>query len=273
MDPQIIIDTLLEIYRNAVGAIPGFVTGLAVLLIGWLVSWILRKVLVFVLKRLRFDGLVDRVGVTGVLRGIGLKKGLSDIVGQLLFWYVMLFFLISSLRLMGLTDLAEMIVLLLKYVPKAIGAVLMVIVGGMGAKFTGDMVSNLALGAGLGYGRSLGRLIQYVISVFVIVLAIGMLGIDTAILVSSITILIAAVGLALALAFGLGARPVVRHVVASYYVRQNFQLGQMVQVGEHKGTIVGITPVFTRLETTEGITSVPNALLLDSVVPSETDAR
>lgn len=47
----------------------------------------------------------------------------------------------------------------------------------------------------------------------------------------------------------------------------------MVQVGEHKGTIIGITPVFTRLETTEGITSVPNALLLDSVVPSETDTR
>lgn len=210
MDPQIVTNTLLEICHNAVGAIPGFVTGLAVLLIGWLVSWILRQVLVFVLKRLRFDGLVDRVGVTGVLRGIGLKKGLSDTVGQLLFWYVMLFFLISisSLRLTGLADLAEMIVLLLKYVPKAIGALLMVIVGGMGAKFTGDMVSNLALGAGLGYGRSLGRLIQYVISVFVIVLAIGMLGIDTAILVSSITILIAAVGLALALAFGLGARPV-----------------------------------------------------------------
>lgn len=269
MDPQIIIDTLLEIYRNLVRAIPSFVTGLAVLLVGWLVSWLLRKVIVFVLKRLKFDELVDRVGVTGVLRGIGLQKSLAEIIGQIVFWYVLLFFLISSMRLMGLIDLAEMIVLLLKYVPKAIGAVVMIIFGGMGAKFIGDTLGNLALGAGIAFGRSLGRLIQYVISIFVIVLAIGMLGIDTAILVSSITILIAAVGLALALAFGLGARPVVRHVVASYYVRQSFRPGQTVRVGEHEGTIIGISPVYTRLETDAGIVSVPNALFLDAAVPSK----
>jgi small-conductance mechanosensitive channel len=269
MDFQIIIDTLVDIYRNFVGALPGFVTGVAVLLVGWLVSWILRKVLVFLLKRLKFDEAVDRVGVTGVLRGIGLGKGLSHIIGQIVFWYVLLFFLISALRSMGLPDLAEMIVLLLKYVPRVISAVIVIIVGGMGAKFSGDMVGSLAVGAGISFGRSLGRLIQYVISIFVIVLAIGMLGIDTAILVSSITILIAAAGLALALAFGLGARPVVRHVVASYYVRQQFRPGQMVRVGEHEGKIAGIAAVFTRLETPEGMISVPNALFVDSAVPSK----
>jgi len=86
MDPQIIVGTLLEIYHNVVGAIPGFITGLAVLLVGGLVSWLLRKVIVFILKRLRFDDLVDRVGVTGVLRGIGLEKSLAEIIGQVIFW-------------------------------------------------------------------------------------------------------------------------------------------------------------------------------------------
>lgn len=268
MDFQIILDTLLEIYHGFVGALPGFVTGIAVLLAGWLVSWLLRKVIVFLLKRLKFDDVVDRVGVTGVIRGIGLDRGLSDIIGQIVFWYVLLFFLISALRSMGLDDLAEMIVMLLKYIPRAIGAVVMIIVGGMGAKFTGDMVGNLAAGAGVSFGRALGRLIQYVISIFVIVLAIGMLGIDTAILVSSITIMIAAAGLALALAFGLGARSVVRHVVASYYVRQQFRPGQIVRVSEHEGTIIGISAVFTRLETEAGIVSVPNAVFFESAVPS-----
>ena len=268
MDFQIILDTLLEIYHNLVGAIPGFVTGISVLLVGWLISWVLRKVVVFVLKRIKFDDLVDRVGVTGVMRGIGLGKGLSGIVGQIVFWYVLLFFLISSLRSMGLGDLAEMIVLLLKYVPRAISAIVMVVVGGMGAKFTGDTVSSLASSAGVGFGRSLGKLIQYVISVFVIVLAIGMLGIDTAILVSSITILIAAVGLALALAFGLGSRSLVQHVVASYYVRQSFRPGQTVSVGEHEGKIIGISPVVTRLETADGSVAIPNASFFEGAVPT-----
>jgi len=224
-------------------------------------------VLVFVLKRIRFDELVDRVGITGVMRGIGLDKGLSGIIGQVVFWYVLLFFLISSLRSMGFGDLAEMIVLLLRYVPKAIGAIVMVIVGGMGAKFTGDTVSAVAGGSGVSFARSLGRLVQYVISIFVIVLSIGMLGIDTAILVSSITILIAAAGLALALAFGLGARSIVRHVVASYYVRQSFRTGQIVRVGDHEGAITGITPVVTRLDTAEGSVTVPNGLFFESAVP------
>jgi len=269
MDFQIILDTLLEIYHNLVGAIPGFVTGFAVLLVGWLISWILRKVVVFILKKIKFDDLVDRVGVTGVMRGIGLGKGLSDIVGQIVFWYVLLFFLISSMRSMGLSDLAEMIVLLLKYVPRAIGAIVMIIVGGMGAKFTADTISSVATGAGIAFGRSLGKLIQYVISIFVIVLAIGMLGIDTAILVSSITILIAAAGLALALAFGLGSRSLVGHIVASYYVRQSFRPGQTVRVGDHEGNIIGISPVVTRLETVEGSVAIPNALFFDGAVPTK----
>ena len=269
MDFQIILDTLLEIYHNLVGAIPGFVTGVAVLLVGWLISWILRKVVVFILKKVRFDELVDRVGVTGVMRGIGLEKGLSGIVGQIVFWYVLLFFLISSMRSMGLSDLAEMIVLLLKYVPRAIGAIVMVIIGGMAAKFTGDTVSSVATSAGIAFGRSLGRLIQYVISIFVIVLAIGMLGIDTAILVSSITILIAAAGLALALAFGLGSRSLVQHVVASYYVRQSFRPGQTVRVGDHEGKIIGISPVVTRLETVDGSVAIPNASFFDGAVPTK----
>jgi small-conductance mechanosensitive channel len=269
MDLQIILDTLLEIYHSFVGAIPGFVNGLAILLVGWLVSWLLRKVIVFVLRRIKFDELVDRVGVTGVMRGIGLGKGLSQIIGQVVFWYVLLFFVISALRSMGLGDLAEMIVKLLTYVPRAIGAIIMVIVGGMGAKFTGDTVSSLVGGTGVTFARSLGRLVQYVISIFVIVLSIGMLGIDTAILVSSITILIAAVGLALALAFGLGARSIVQHVVASYYVRQSFRPGQTVRVGEHEGVITGITTVVTRLDTAEGSVTVPNGLFFDEAVPGK----
>jgi small-conductance mechanosensitive channel len=256
MDVQIILDTLLEIYHNFVRAIPGFVTGVTVLLAGWLISWMLRKVLVFVLKRVRFDELVDRVLITGVMRGIGLDKGLSGIIGQVVFWYVLLFFLIPSLRSMRFGDLAEMIVLLLRYVPKAIGAIVMVIVGGMVARFTGDTVSALAGSSGVRSARSLGRLVQYVISIFVIVLCIGMLGIDTAILVSSITILIASAGLALA--FGLRARSIVRHVVASYHVRQSFRTGQILRVGEQEGTIAGITSVVTRLDTAEGSISVPS---------------
>jgi hypothetical protein len=100
----------------------------------------------------------------------------------------------------------------------------------------------------------------------VVVLALGVLGIDTSILVTAITIMIAAFGLALALALGLGSRTLVHHILAGYYMRQRFAVGQPIAFDQARGQVSSIGSVNTVVSTGEDEVVIPNAVLLESIV-------
>lgn len=93
------------------------------------------------------------------------------------------------------------------------------------------------------------------------------LGVDTAILVTAITIAIAAFGLAIGLALGLGARGVVSNIPpAGYYLRQRYAVGRAIAMGDISGELSLVGPVNTVLRTGEGEVVVPNSTLLEAIV-------
>jgi small-conductance mechanosensitive channel len=99
-----------------------------------------------------------------------------------------------------------------------------------------------------------------------VVLALGQLGIDTAILVTAITIVIAAFGLALGLALGLGARDVVYNILAGYYMRQRFPIGQPIVYFDVRGEVSAVGGISTVVRTADGEVVIPNSALIQSVV-------
>jgi small-conductance mechanosensitive channel len=169
---------------------------------------------------------------------------------------------------MGLEAVATLLEDLLVFLPSIIAALIVFLLGGIVARFTGNLVSTLATGVGIGNGARLGRIVQYLVSLFVVILALGVLGIDTSILVTALTIFIAAFGLALGLALGLGARQIVFHVLAGYYLRQRFPVGQPIAVDQVRGEVGGVGGVNTLVTTAEGTVVMPNGQLLESVVQS-----
>ena len=107
---------------------------------------------------------------------------------------------------------------------------------------------------------------QYVVTLFVMVLALGVLGIQVGLLVTAITIMIGAFGLVIGLALGLGARTIVYHILAGYYVRQRYQPGQTITLGQISGEVSGTGSVNTVVTTDEASTIVPNGVLLEATV-------
>lgn len=266
MNTRVVVTALSRIIVSIINFIPDLINGLIILLVGYLVSWLIRWILVTVLRRVRFDPLVERTGVTGALRGLGVQTPLSQIAAQTIFVLLLLSFLITATRLMGLAAVALLLENLLNFLPNIIAAVIIFLLGGIVARFTGDLVRTVALGAGVRYADRLGRIVQYLVSLFVVVVALSTLKIDTALLVTALTLAIAAFALALGLSLGLGARSVVAHVLAGYYMRQRFTPGQGIVLNDVRGAVSGIGRVNTVLSTPEGEIVVPNTLLLESVV-------
>jgi small-conductance mechanosensitive channel len=277
MDFQIVINALTKIVTDIIDFIPRLINGVIILLIGSLVALLVRGLLRFVLRRLHFDPLVERTGITGTLRGLGIKTSLSDIVAQTIFALLLLSFFITAARLMGLDPVARVLEQILLFLPNLIAAVIVFLLGGIVAKFLGDLVAGVIRGAGVAYAPRIGSLVQYLVSLFVVILALGTLGLDTSILVTAVTILLAAFGLALALALGFGARTLVQHILAGYYIRQRFTVGQLLALDQTRGAVSNIGTVNTVVTTPDGAVVIPNSVLVDSIVqaprpPGETPA-
>jgi small-conductance mechanosensitive channel len=268
MNFQIVIDSLTKIITDIINFIPNLINGLIILAVGYLIARLIRWGISTALRRLHFDPLVERTGVTGSLRSLGVKTPLSSLIGQMIFALLLISFLITSTRLMGLEAVARLLEQLLLFLPNIIAATIIFLLGGIVAQFVGNLVSTLATASGIQYGARVGRIIQYIISLFVAVLALNELGVDTAIIVTALTITIAAFGLALGLALGLGARPIVHHILAGYYMRQRLGAGQPIALDQVRGSVGSVGSVNTVISTGEGEVVIPNALLLDSVIQS-----
>ena len=268
MNFQVLLDALTKTVQNIVNFIPSLVNGLIILVIGYLIALIIARIIRYVLRRSGFDPLVERVGLTGTLRGLGVNTPLSNIVAQAVFALLLLSFLITSTRMMGLEPVAQLFEKLLAFLPTLIASLIVFLLGGIAAQFVGNTVTALAAGAGVNNPGRLGKIVQYVISVFVLIIALGVMGVDTTMLVTAVTIMIAAFGLAVGLALGLGARGVIRHVLAGHYMRQRFPVGRPIAFDDVRGSVSGIGGVNTVVETAEGAVVFPNGLLLDAVIRS-----
>ncbi len=269
MDPQLVVDALTRIVTGILSFVPSVFNGLIVLLVGYAVAAVVRWLVGAVLRRLGIDVLSERIGILGGLRGLGIRIPPSLLIARTAFGLLLLAFTITATRLMRLEAVAVLLEGLLNFLPSIIAGLIVFLLGSAAARLGGNWVSLIAVGAGLGYARQLGRLVQYIITLFAAILALGVLGIQIGLLVTAVTIMIAAFGLAIGIGLGLGARSIVYHILAGYYVRQRYRPGQAIRMGEMNGEVGGTSSVNTVVITDEGATVVPNGALLESMVQTQ----
>jgi small-conductance mechanosensitive channel len=261
-----ITDALIRMYSDIVSVLPDVVNGLIVLIVGYVIARIVGWLVRLVLTRAGLDDLSERHGIVGGLRGLGIGLTPSRLIAQTVFGLLFLAFAITAVRLMRFETVAVLLERLLDFLPNVIAALMVFLLGSMVARLAGNWVSLIAAASSLGYARQLGSLVQYVVTLFVMVLALGVLGIQVGLLVTAITIMIGAFGLVIGLALGLGARTIVYHILAGYYVRQRYQPGQTITLGQISGEVSGTGSVNTVVTTDEASTIVPNGVLLEATV-------
>src|SRR5690606_39170975 len=110
---------------------------------------------------------------------------------------------------------------------------------------------------------------QGLVIIISISVAIGQLEVKTDLLNYVIAIVLITVGLAVALAFGLGRRELVGQILAGIDVRELYEVGQRVKLADVEGQIEEIGTVKTLLLTDDGeLASVANKVLLEQRVAS-----
>ncbi|WP_069801423.1 mechanosensitive ion channel family protein [Thermogemmatispora onikobensis] len=271
MSIQPVIDSLSKTLLEIASFVPRLINSLLLLAIGYVISLLVRWGLRFFLDHLGVQQLGERLGFAAFLRRLGLSPSVPRFLANAVFFFLLLSFFTSAARLLEFISLVDFLDAILHFVPRAISAALLVLLGGLGARFLAATVAALARSVNIGYSRLLASLVEYVLLAFLVIIAISLLGIDTTVLTTSFTILLAALGLAIALSFGFGSQEAARNIIAGYYIRRHFSPAQELRFGRYRGRFQATSGMYTTLEVSDEagqtrLLSVPNTVFLRQII-------
>ena len=191
------------VYVSALAAV------VLVLLVGWIVANIVKNLVNRVLDVLQVDTYAERVGVDKIFAKGGIKYSVSELIGVLSYWVVILISLVIAVGVVNQNgQAAGLLNTIVLYIPRVISAVFILIVGLFFATFVSTAIQTAAANAGVDQATLLGRLSQAVLIVFTFDIALRQIQIDIRGIENAVLILLASAGLALALAFGLGCKDI-----------------------------------------------------------------
>ena len=218
------VDIMLEPARAFLLQIAGFLPKLALALGVLIAGWLLAKVAMFgIVKGLRainFNVLTERAGLDGFLKQGGIQTDTTGILGLLIYWLVILAALIIGFNSMGLTYITGLLGQVVLFVPKVIVALLILAFGAYFARFIGNAVITYCRNVNIQDADVLGKLAQYAIMTFVVLIALDQVNVGGDIVRQSFLIILAGAVFAFALAFGLGGKAAAAELIERWWPRQ-----------------------------------------------------
>src|SRR5919107_1553044 len=195
--------------------IPQLIGALIILVIGYIVAKVLQAVVGRVLQAVGFDGWMEKGGIKQFFDRAETNQTPHSILGKLVFWFVFIIALTMAADALGILQVSAVLGQLIAYIPNIIAAILILILSALFANFLSGIVRG-ATGSGL-----LASVAQYAIIVYAAFAALTQLGIAVQLTANTFLILLGAVALAAALAFGLGGREVARDILQKAYNRSD----------------------------------------------------
>lgn len=246
--------------------LPLALTALAVFLVGLIVAKIASKAILTIFEKLRFNDLLEKVGLTDTLGKLGLQESPGYLLSRLAYYLILALFIQSAALSVGLTAVADAMTAFFSYLPNLLAATIVLLIGMVIAQFAGGAVTRSARNSGVEFAPVLGRAVSSLVIFVVGLMAVTQLKIDTEIIMSVVLILLAGGALALALTFGLGSRDITRNLIAGFYARKIFSVGDTIEIHGREGVLAGITAVHVLVEEGARITSIPNSVFLEEAI-------
>jgi len=195
--------------------LPHLLGAIAVLIIGYIVARVVGGLVGRVLQRAGFDRTLHQTQGGQFIKKV--TSSPSKLLGTMAFWAIVLGTISLAVSVLGIDALKDFVAAVYAYLPNVLAAVLIFLVAGAIAGGVAALASR-TMG-----GTTLGKIIATVAPILVMTIATFMileqLKIAHDIVVTTYTLVLGAVALASALAFGLGGREVAGQMLQGAYAK------------------------------------------------------
>jgi len=209
---------LLEPARSVLTQISQFMVNVLlvifILIIGWLISKLIKAIVSRALKAIKLDTLSSRIELDKILNKGGIVYSLSDLIGIICYWLGLLITFMVAINAIGLTIAADLLNKVVLYIPNVIAGIFILVIGMFAATALKNIVTTAANNAGLSQGKLLGQVVEIIVMVFAIFVGLEQLNIGIRVTELTVGITLGSLGLGMALAFGLGCKEIAGKFVA-----------------------------------------------------------
>jgi len=191
---------LTDTLRTVALFVPKLLAFVAVLAIGWLVGRILLRAVDRGLQRIGLDRAIERAGVQPALASANLTG--CQIAARIVYYATLLLTLQIAFSVWGPNPVSTLITGIIAWLPKAVVAIVIVVVT-MAIARTVRTIVGTALG-GLSYGRLLARICSYAIIGLGAIAALNQIGVATTVTTPVLVTVLATIGGILVVGLGGG---------------------------------------------------------------------
>ena len=183
-------DGISNAWNSIATFVPKFIGFLVVLLIGWIIAKAVAKIVDKVLERVGFDRVVERGGIKRMMARS--KYDASDILSKLIYYAILLIALQLAFGVFGPNPVSDLLTAIVAWLPRAIVAIVIIVVAGAIAKAVKDLITN-ALG-GLSYGPMIGTVASIAIWALAVIAALNQIGVATTVTTPVLIAVLATIG-------------------------------------------------------------------------------
>jgi hypothetical protein len=205
-DHMDVITSLQATWNQIVAGLPDILSAVLLLLLGWLLARVVRRLATRLFRYLKVDTLAENIGIEGFLVQGGVEFTTVTLLAGALYWGILFLTFVALLNMLAVPAGMALLQRIVLFIPNVVVAVIVLIFGTVVARFVGAVTYTYLNNVGSRGAAVIAGVARIAMLGFVVAMAVEQLALKSEILVSGFQIAFGALCLALALAFGLGGR-------------------------------------------------------------------
>jgi hypothetical protein len=215
-----ITDSLNRFLEKVIVFLPNLLAMITILVVGFLIAWIFKKLTFRFLKAIQFDRVSREWGLADVLSKGGLIYSPANLLSRFFYWVIVLVTLILGINALEVAATQNLITQFFNYLPHLFAAMIILVIGYLIAIFLGQATLIAGVNAQMESAKLLSRLVRWLLIIFSLTMALYQLGIAEKVITAAFSVIFGGIVLALAIAFGWGGRELAKDFLERLYKRK-----------------------------------------------------
>ncbi len=261
---NLLISSIRNTFEQAILFLPKLIGALVLFIVGILFAKVIEKTLYRFFKLVGVNRVAKKSGLDHALSSFEIKDDLSLLLARLLFWIILFIFLLPISNLLGWVFFTELLNKIVGYVPNILAALMIILLGSWAARILSNLLRGSAARVNSEYAEVLGTMVNFLVLFITIIIALLQLDIEVWILSYILVALFGALAFGFAIAFALGAKDILRLIIAGIYINRSLTKGSKIKLPDIEGTIVEVGTIMTIIEKkNRDQIAVPNTYFLE----------
>jgi len=263
---EVVSSTLKDMLGNLLSTVPKVVVAISIFVIGYIAAKIVAKIIRKALEKVGIDKVGEKLNEIDIVQKANLDVKISGVVSKIIYYILILLFTIVSTSILGIPEISNLVTDIFTFIPNLIVALIVLILGTLLADTLRKFIQTALTSLGISSAGLISSFLFYFLFINIVILALNQAKIDTSFLSQNISIIIGGIVLAFAIGYGLASKDVMANLVASFYSKDIFQIGQKITLDGVTGIVSDVNKSSVILKTDTGKVMFPLSQATNSKV-------